>query len=391
MSVVEPINNSYRLLKNGDEAYNAMLSAIRGANKNIRLETYIYRATGIGERIRNELVNAAKRGVNVSVLIDDFGSIDLPSEFWDSLKRAGGKVRRFNPLGLYRFVFRDHRKILVCDEEVAFLLGLNIAPEYEGDGIARGWRDHGIEARGKIAEELAYAFDEMFDRADLQHPPFALFRVTKARRAVTHLHTTLILSGPGKGGNTLKRWILNDLRRAQNVKIETAYFLPNWRIRKELSKVVRRGGTVKLLLAGKTDVQVAKFAAHSLYSRLMKRGIQIYEYQPQILHAKLMIIDNIVYIGSANLDTRSLQINYEAVLRICDHTLANEARAIFNEGLKHAVRIDPKTWQKQRGLFEKIKEQFSYFLLARFDPLVARYQIRRLIKRTKAMAHVENR
>lgn len=386
MSVAQKNCSHYKLLKNGDEAFGAMLSAIRGATKNIRLETYIYRGTGIGERIRSELINAAKRGVSVSVLIDDFGSMDLPAGFWDSLKNAGGRVRRFNPLGFSRFVFRDHRKILVCDENVAILGGFNIAPEYEGDGVTRGWRDHGIEIQGEIASELALAFDEMLEKADLQHPPFARFRITRARRAITHLHSTLILSGPGKGGNMLKRWILNDLRRAQNVKIETAYFLPNWRIRRELSKVVNRGGSVKLLLAGKTDVQVAKFAAHSLYSRLMKRGVQIYEYQPQILHAKLMIIDNIVYIGSANLDLRSLQINYEAVLRIHDHSLANEARAIFNEGLKNSIRINPETWQKSRGFIEKLKEQFSYFLLARFDPLIARYQIRRLIKNSKGVA-----
>jgi cardiolipin synthase len=385
MSVARKTNIDYRLLKNGDEAYGAMLSAIRGATKNVRLETYIYRDTGIGERIRNELINAAKRGVNVFVLIDDFGSIELSDTFWEPLRSLGGKVRRFNPLGFSRFVFRDHRKILVCDEKVGYLGGINIAPEYEGDGITRGWRDHGIEVHGEVVPELASAFDEMFERADLEHPPFARFRITKSRRAITHLHSTLILSGPGKGGNILKRWILNDLRHAQNVKIETAYFLPNWRIRRALSRVIGRGGTVKLLLAGKTDVKVAKFAAQSLYSRLMKRGIQIYEYQPQILHAKLMIIDNIVYIGSANLDTRSLQINYEVVLRIQDSALATEAREIFNEGLQHSIRIDPVTWQKSRGLLQKLREQISYFILARFDPLLARYQIKSLIKKGKAI------
>lgn len=389
MSVSQQISREYKLLKNGDEAYGAMLSAIREAAKNIRLETYIYRGSGIGEKVRNELINAAKRGVSVSVLIDDFGSIELSDTFWDPLRRLGGKVRRFNPLGFSRFVFRDHRKILVCDEKVAFLGGINIAPEYEGDGITRGWRDHGIEVHGEVVPELAAAFDEMFERADLEHPPFARFRITKARRAITHLHSSLILSGPGKGANTLKRWILNDLRRALNVKIETAYFLPNWRIRRALSRVIGRGGSVKLLLAGKTDVQVAKFAAQSLYSRLMKRGIQIYEYQPQILHAKLMIIDNIIYIGSANLDTRSLQINYEVVLRIQDNALAAEARAIFNEGLKYAVRIDPEKWQKSRGFLQKLREQISYYLLARFDPLLARYQIRSLIKKGKSIVKAE--
>ncbi|MCX7871902.1 MAG: phosphatidylserine/phosphatidylglycerophosphate/cardiolipin synthase family protein [Verrucomicrobiae bacterium] len=383
MFSAQNITTEHRLLKNGEEAFKAMLSAIGAAKKDIRLETYIYKGEGIGEKFRNELISASKRGVKVYVLIDDFGSVELHDSFWNTLREAGGNVRRFNPLGFSRFVFRDHRKILVCDEKVAFLGGFNIAPEYDGDGVNRGWCDHGVEIHGKIAAELAKGFDEMFERADLQHPPFTRFRTTKSRRTIAHLHSTLILSGPGKGGNMLKRWILNDLRRAQNVKIETAYFLPNWRIRRELGKVINRGGIVKLLLAGKTDVQVAKLAAQSLYSRLMRRGIQIFEYQPQILHAKLMIIDNIVYIGSANLDNRSLQINYEAVLRVQDHALAAEARAIFNSDLKNSIQIDPQKWQNSRGLFQKLKEKLSYWLLARFDPLLASYQVRRMIKKEK--------
>lgn len=372
-------DSGFKWLRTGDEAFNAMLSAINNATHSVRLETYIYRDSGIGERFRQALTSASKRGVQVSVLIDGFGSYELPDSFWDGLRKAGGKVRRFNPLSLSRFVFRDHRKILVCDEKVAFIGGFNIAPEYEGDGVKRGWCDHGLEIRGQLAVELARGFDDMFNRADIEHPSFARFRVTKARRSVTYMHSTLILSGPGRGGNMLKRWLINDLRKAAHVWIETAYFLPTWRIRRELGKVIMRGGSVKLLLAGKSDVQIAKLAAQNLYWRLMRRGIEIYEYQPQILHAKLMVVDNTVYIGSANLDTRSLHIDYEVVLRIQDKFIASEAREIIKQDLKNSLRVDPQTWQKSRGFLQKIKEKFAYFFLARFDPLIARYQIRKLM------------
>ncbi len=370
----------FKLLPTGEEAFKAMLSAIDNATFNIRLETYIFKQDSVGKRFLQALISAAKRGIKVSILIDSFGSYELPESFWDGLKQAGGKVRRFNPFTFSKFVFRDHRKILVCDDIVAFIGGFNIAREYEGDGVNQGWCDHGIEITGPLVKELAVAFDEMFDKANLEHLAFERFKVTKAGRFVTYMQGMLILSGPGRGGNILKRWLVHDLKKAHNVWIEMAYFLPPWRIRRTLSKIVSRKGNVKLILAGKTDVKVAKLAAQNLYWRLLRRGIEIYEYQPQILHAKLMVVDDILYIGSANLDTRSLQIDYEVVLRVQDKNVASEARSILKNDLKHSLRIDPATWKKSRGFIQSIKEDFSYFLLARFDPLLARRLIRKFLK-----------
>ncbi len=373
-------DNQFKLLPTGNEAFESMLSAIDNAYSSIRFETYIYRQDSIGDRFRQTFIAAAKRGVKVSVLIDGFGSYELPDSFWDGLKLVGGKVRKFNPLTFSKFAFRDHRKILVCDEKIAFIGGFNIAREYEGDGVNQGWCDHGAEIRGSLAAELAVAFDEMFDKANLEHSAFERFKFTKARRAITYMHGTLILSGPGRGGNILKRWLINDLKKAHNVWIEMAYFLPPWRIRRMLSKVISRRGNVKLILAGKTDVKIAKLAAQNLYWRLLRRGIEIYEYQPQILHAKLMVVDDILYIGSANLDTRSLQIDYEVVLRVQDKNVAYQARSILKNDLQHSLRIDPQTWKKSRGFIQSIKEDFAYYLLARFDPLLARRLIRRFLK-----------
>lgn len=374
-------DNQFKLLPIGNEAFTVMLSAIDNATSSIRLETYIYRQDNIGDRFRQSLIAAAKRGVKVNVLIDGFGSYELPESFWNGLKSAGGKVRRFNPLTFSKFAFRDHRKILVCDNNIAFIGGFNIAQEYEGDGVNQGWCDHGAEIKGSLVPELSVAFDEMFEKAHLEHSAFEPFKFTKARRAITYMHGTLILSGPGRGGNILKRWLINDLKKAHNVWIEMAYFLPPWRIRRMFSNIIsRRKGNVKLILAGKTDVKIAKLAAQNLYWQLLRRGIEIYEYQPQILHAKLMVVDNILYIGSANLDTRSLQIDYEVVLRVQDKNVASEGRSILKNDLKHSLMIDPQTWKKSRGFFQGIKEDFAYFLLARFDPLLARYLARRFLK-----------
>jgi cardiolipin synthase len=168
------------------------------------------------------------------------------------------------------------------------------------------------------------------------------------------------------------------LQTAREVRLVSAYFLPTWRIRRELGRVVRRGGRVQILLGAKSDVPVAQFAARSLYGRLLRAGIEIYEYQPQILHAKLMIVDQAAYIGSANLDNRSLHINYELMVRVSDAGAVQGARALFERDLAHARPIELRAWKQSNSLWQRLKQRWAYFLLARVDPLIARRQLRHL-------------
>jgi cardiolipin synthase len=141
---------------------------------------------------------------------------------------------------------------------------------------------------------------------------------------------------------------------------------------------VRRGGRVRLLLAGRTDVAVSQLAARSLYHRLLRAGVEIAEYQPQVLHAKLFVVDHAVYLGSANLDPRSFAINYELMLRFQDEALAMEARLLLDDMTRQSVEIEPEAWRKSRSIWRKLKERWAYFLLARIDPYVARWQWRAL-------------
>jgi cardiolipin synthase len=162
------------------------------------------------------------------------------------------------------------------------------------------------------------------------------------------------------------------------VKVICAYFLPSWRLRKELLRICKRGGRVQLILAGKSDVPLTQLAARRLYRMLLRNGVEIYEYQPQILHAKLFIFDDILYVGSANLDVRSLRINYELVVRVTDQALARQAGEMFDQDLQHCRKIDPRTWRSARTLWGKIKEEWAYFVLAKLDPYLAGRQIRML-------------
>ncbi len=157
-----------------------------------------------------------------------------------------------------------------------------------------------------------------------------------------------------------------------------AYFLPAWRLRRDLARIVRRGGRVRLLLAGRSDVAVSQLAARSLYQRLLRAGVEIAEYQPQVLHAKLFVVDHAIYVGSSNLDTRSRAINYELMVRFQDETLAMQARLLWEDVAKQSVVIEPEAWRRSRSLWRKLKERWAYFLLARMDPYIARWQWRAL-------------
>jgi len=367
----------FQWLRTGQEALAAMLNAIQEAKRSIRLETYIFHAGPVAEEFREALVAACQRGVKVQVLLDALGSISLSTAFWEPLIKFGGEFAWFNPISLKRWSYRDHRKILVMDDRLAVIGGFNIADEYNGDGVTRGWRDLGLCATGPVVQELSHSFDMFFARASFKHS--RLQRLRKAANKVAEgQNWKLVLSGPGRHHGELRRTLGKDLSRARSVRLICAYFLPTWRLRKELLRVCKRGGRVQLILAGKSDVVLSQLASRRLYRMLMRSGVEIYEYQPQILHAKLFIFDDITYVGSANLDVRSLRINYELIVRIQDSKLAAEAVEVFDNDLKHCRKIDPASWRASRTIWNKLKEDWAYFVLAKVDPYFAGRQIRML-------------
>lgn len=369
-------NTSSRWLRSGEEIFPAMLEALEEAKQSVCLEVYTFSGGTLGQRFRAALIRARRRGAQVHVLIDAVGSIGLSSHFWDDLRREGGEVHVFNPLTLKRFWFRNHRKLLVCDERVAFIGGFNIAETYEGDGLASGWCDLGLRIEGPLAVQLASSFHEMFIRADFQHKVFMRLRRSEANRAVMWPTEQILLSGPGRGRSPIKRALRGDLAQARDVRIMVAYFLPTWRLRRDLVRVVKAGGMVRLILAGKSDVVLSQLAARSLYRRFLKSGVEIYEYQPQVLHAKLIIVDDVVYVGSSNLDQRSLQINYEVMVRFQSREMAEQARALFGANLDHCHMIDRETWRRSRTFSRRVKQRLAYFVLVRVDPYMARVQWR---------------
>lgn len=347
-----------------------MLEEIGKARRSIVLEMYIFTAEPVGHRFLEALLHARRRGVRTRILLDALGSISLPTSFWHPLVQAGGEFRWFNPFQISkRYGYRNHRKLLVVDDETAILGGFNVAETYNGDGVAHGWRDLGMRFTGSIVLALTQSFEEIYQQAADRPPRFPSLHEGPDIE-VDNTHWRLLLAGPGRGHRAFRRSLIHDLAHARHVRIICAYFIPTWQLRRALKKIVRRGGTVELILAGKSDVRTAQLASRHLYGRLMGAGVRIHEYQPQILHTKLFIIDDLVYIGSANLDARSLKINYELLVRLHHPSVAGEGRALFAADLAQSLPIDPEGWKKSRGLWARFWEWLGYLLLARLDPYI---------------------
>ena len=369
-----------RWLHTGAIAYTRMLELINNAKVSIRCETYIWGNDAVGGRFLSAFAQAAARGVSVKVLIDGAGSSGLPDDYWHALSRAGGEARVFNPITLRNFSLRNHRKLLLIDDHVAVTGGFNLAAEYDGDGVSGGWRDLGLELHDPRAlRQLADSFDHLFTEHHMRRWFLrSLQRAAQANPFSRGAPGPVLFSGPHLGRNQFTHQLLRSLRQARHVRIVSAYFVPGFRLRRALRTVARRGGNVELLLAGRTDVPLAQSAARSLYGSLLKAGIRIWEYQPQVLHTKLTIIDDTVFVGSANLDARSLSINYELTVHLRDPILTEAADAIFNSDLAHARAVTFEGWRASRTWLTRLHGAWARFLLARVDPWLARRQIRRI-------------
>ena len=365
-------------LPNGAASFAAMAALIGAATTSVCLETYVVKPGEPALGLIAALLAARARGVRVRVLYDAFGSEGLPADFFAPLLAAGGEVRAFSPARRLRLAIRDHRKLLVCDARCAIVGGHNIGPEYDGDGVTHGWLDVALQIEGPVAADLAASFEAMYTLAPMNAPAIRDFR-----RAVRAWHDAggavrLLTSGPGWRAGLLSRVLRLDVLRARAVRCMAGYFLPPARVRRALRRCAHGGGEVELLLAGKSDVPVARYAAEHLYARMLEGGARLFEYQPQVLHAKLFIIDDTVYVGSCNLDRRSLNINYELLLRLEWPELATRARALFSAALAHSREVPAESWRQRRHWWERWRSRFAYWLLTRIDPLLARRPLRSL-------------
>jgi len=373
---------SIRLLKNGIEAFPAMFGAIDRAVSSLAIEMYIVADDNTGREFRTCLVAAADRGVQVQVLVDAVGSWNLPDDFWKALTQAGGVVRRFHPIMQGFFPFRNHRKLLLVDDHIAYIGGMNIAdPYYRGTATELPWRDNMLEITGMDVARLRGSFSRMWSQT---HSPFQRF-LSRLRGGMGTLGMgggalRFLESGPEDPLRPVRKAYRQVIRNAsESIDLAMGYFYPHGDLLRALKRASRRGVRIRLLFPQRADVPIARWAARGLYGRLLRAGIEVWEYVPAMMHAKLVIADKTVIAGSANLDVRSGRFNYELVAVVIDPILAARARMDFEDDLKSSVRISIEEW-KTRPFVQKVKERFSYCLLVRFDIIVARWEMARKMR-----------
>jgi len=352
--------NEVEVYVHGEDAFAAMREAVSSACREILLESYIYKDDATGRAFLEDLAAAAARGVRVKVLADALGSFSTRSAFWREMEMHGIESRLFNPLfkKLWYQPFRDHRKILVVDGRVAFTGGMNIGEEY-GSAPTLGttptkpgstWRDTHLRVIGPTAWEMAIVFAESWVQAE--GSPLDL-PALDAQRAEAPGSRILVLDSRPKRGQAESAAALAAIVGAarRSVWVTNAYFAPGWAGVRILGQAAARGVDVRLLLPGLTDVPIVRHAGHGYFSRLLRRGVRIFEYQGSILHAKSLVADgHVSVVGSTNLDFRSFLFNAECdLLVLCDKT-AQRLEEVFTADLESAEEIRRSDWKRRKPL-----------------------------------------
>ena len=349
MDVFSPSgNNHVELLVDGHDAFAAIERMIRGADDYIHLLFYIWQTDETGKRLRDALVEKARQGVEVRVLVDGVGSPNFERELAAPLLEAGARVGIFlPPTYLARrptFNFRNHRKLIVVDGEEAFTGGMNVGVEYEHD-----WHDLALWVRGPAVQQLHITFlDDWFFATDENLATERYLTAQTPQRAdasassVRDASFRVIASGPDTEQDGLRDALFHAINASEErLWMTTPYFIPGAEILAALRAAVQRGVDVKLILPEKGDVAIVRRASQAYYPMLLESGIRLFEYQPRMLHAKSLIVDQrYAMVGSANLDVRSFEINFELTSFVASSEFNTQLAEVFKADLDQCREVD---------------------------------------------------
>ena len=358
-AAVEP-GDAYVVLRNG-AAFPPMLNAIERAKKRISFETYVFKEGGVGDQFLAALEQAGQRGVSVRVILDPIGSV-LGDANQERLKKAGVQLAWFNPLEFWALEesnYRTHRKTLVVDGDVAFTGGMGIADQWLGNAQDRDhWRDTQFQITGPAVRALEASFYENWIESGGRSAP-ALDPELPSR--ATGARSVVLWSNPTAGASNVKLLYLIAIGAARKtLDIASPYITLDESTRWSLAEARKRGVRIRMLTEGEiTDAMPVKHASREGYQDLLDQGIEIYEYQPTMMHTKALIIDGAFsIIGSANFGNRSFELNDELTVGVFDPELASALSGDFETDMRASKRLDAATWKDQRSIVAKTQEKF---------------------------------
>ena len=355
--------DSYVVLRNGDDTFPAMLRAIDAARTRISFETYIYSEGEVADKFTHALAAAARRGVRVQVVLDAVGGSGTEREDIRMLQDAGVQIGWFNPQSVLEEInYRTHRKILVVDGEVAFVGGIGLADHWLGNADSpEHWRDTQFEIRGPAADNIEAGFHENWiETGGVVEPLVAPRDGPPAGDA----RSIVVWSSSESGSNALKLIYLLMIGGARKtLDLQSPYLITDESTKWSLLDARKRGVRVRLLTEGEiTDAKPVKFAGRAQYESLLANGIEIYEYQPTMMHVKAMIVDGVMsVVGSANFDNRSLELNDELNVVVASRTLAANLTADFETDMRRAKKIDLAEWRSRPFHIRGREKLWSYF------------------------------
>jgi cardiolipin synthase len=349
--------NRITTLVNGDQIFPPMLDAIRSAQKTINFETYVWWSGGVGASFADALSDRAKNGVRVNVILDPIGSDRIDKQYIKQMREAGVNVLEYHRLRLMdpvgwvdRLNNRTHRKLLIVDGKVGFTGGVGLADVWLGNARNENeWRDNHYQVEGPIVWQLQAAFVDNWMEAtgnvlhgDLYFPPIEPAGGQWAQ---------VFRSSPDGGADSMQLMYLLSVAAARDtIRISSAYFVPDDLTVQTLVDARERGVRVQIIVPNekRIDIPVVSPASRAQWGKLLKAGVEIYDYLPTMYHCKLLVVDDAwVSIGSANIDNRSFRHNDEANLNVLDADFAREQVRIFEADLQHSRRITYEMWNRR--------------------------------------------
>ncbi|HZZ91469.1 MAG TPA: phospholipase D-like domain-containing protein [Usitatibacter sp.] len=358
-SAIEPYTS-------GESIYAAQLEAIAAARSSVHLEAYLFLRGTAGARFLAALTAAAQRGVKVRVIVDAIGSLITPSRYFEALRAAGGQVAWYQPVRWYtlkRFNNRTHRELLVVDGRIGFVGGAGIADYWlPTPGAGRPWRDTTVRVTGALVAGLQTSFVENWLEANgeiLTGPEeFPLVRAHDPEARNKGGVVGIVVNSTPSAGRATRARMLFQLFLAsarESILVNSPYFVPDRSARAELIRAVKRGVRVSIVTPNRLNNHpVARLASRRRYGELIAAGVEIHEYQPAMIHAKVMVVDGAwTILGSTNFDNRSFGLNDEVNVALLDRALAARMADQFAHDVAHSTRIDYEQWAR-RPLGERL-------------------------------------
>ena len=346
-------HNQFELLLDGPQFFPPMLAAIAAATQQVELELYLVASGACTNLLVAALCQAAQRGVVVHCLLDGFGSLGLPAAQRLELHAAGVELRIYNPLrwrrGL-RNLYRDHRKLLLVDGQLGFVGGTGATDQFwQPQSNTHAWHEVMVQMSGPLLADWQQLFERQWQAAleRLAWRPLPITGITRLpRRPRQGAGFGRVAYADGRQHRDILQSLLRAVAQSQRcIWLATPYFLPNWKLRRALRKAALRGVDVRLLLTARnTDQPPVRFAGQRYYPKLLKAGVRIFEYQPQFLHLKMLLVDDWVSVGSCNFDRWNLRFNLDANLEAVDPQLSGQVAASFRADFVQSHEIDLQQW-----------------------------------------------